>query len=80
MADRKKTPEAARAAQASIWQMYYLVRTNKIPAPPKDSSGDYIWGARDVEAARRALRARQSRQIQELKSETATATVTPISK
>jgi hypothetical protein len=32
-----------------------LVRWEYIPAPAKDSSGDYVWLPEDVERARHAL-------------------------
>jgi hypothetical protein len=48
------------AAAAELGERYYtllnLVRYQKVPAPAKDSSGDFIWSDEDLERARIALR------------------------
>jgi hypothetical protein len=52
-----KTPVAARQLGKPYWVVYAMVRSGRIPAPPKDSSGDYVWTAADIERARAALAA-----------------------
>jgi hypothetical protein len=51
----RKTPLAARELQITVTRLYSLLRSAKIPAPQKDSSGDYLWTDTDLEAVRRAL-------------------------
>jgi hypothetical protein len=50
-----KTPEAARALGATYWKLVSLLRSSKFTPPQKDSSGDYVWDASDLERARAAL-------------------------
>jgi hypothetical protein len=52
-----KTPAAAQAIPTTYLRLINLIRYGKIPAPPKDSSGDYIWSSEDLERARQALKA-----------------------
>jgi hypothetical protein len=56
-----KTTFAARQLGIPYWRLFDLIRSGLIPAPEKDSSGDYIWTADDVERARDALATRQRR-------------------
>jgi hypothetical protein len=39
-----------------------MLRYEKIPAPQKDSSGDYVWTDEDLDHARKALAAGRTRQ------------------
>ena len=50
-----KTPAAARDLSVPYTTLMSLIRYGKIPAPRKDTSGDYLWAVADLEAARRAL-------------------------
>ena len=50
-----KTPAAARLLNVPYWRLINLLRTDKIAAPAKDSSGDYVWSEADLAAAREAL-------------------------
>lgn len=60
---RYKTPVAADRVPTSYHQLINLVRFRRIPAPEKDSSGDYSWTEADIGRARQAL-ARRGRQRQ----------------
>jgi hypothetical protein len=50
-----KTPQAARELGVSYWKLCALLRSDKIPFPAKDTSGDYVWSAADLERARAAM-------------------------
>ncbi len=50
-----KTAMAVRLLGTTYHKLFGLVRYGKIPAPSKDSSGDYLWRPKDLAAARRAL-------------------------
>jgi hypothetical protein len=50
-----KTAAAAAALNTTYHRLIGLVRFGKIEPPPKDSSGDYLWDADDLERARQAL-------------------------
>jgi hypothetical protein len=52
----RKTPVAARELGVSYSRLICLLRYQKIPAPPKDTSDDYVWRDEDMERARAALR------------------------
>jgi hypothetical protein len=52
----RKTPIAAEELGISYYHLISLLRSKKLPAPQKDSSGDYIWTDADLDAAREALR------------------------
>jgi hypothetical protein len=39
------------------WRLFDLIRSRRLVAPDKDSSGDYVWTSDDVERARQALAA-----------------------
>lgn len=56
-----KTPIAARQLKIPYSRLMSLLRYGKIPAPHKDSSGDYLWAENDLAAARRALEDRSNR-------------------
>ena len=56
-----KTPVAARVLEVPYHRLISLLRDAKINPPPKDSSGDYVWGEQDLAAARQALARRQQR-------------------
>jgi hypothetical protein len=57
--ERVKTPIACDLIPATYTQLANMLRCKKIKAPPKDTSGDYLWGQEDIEAARRVLAARR---------------------
>jgi hypothetical protein len=50
-----KTPMAALDLGVSVTRLGSLLRRRAIPAPQKDSSGDYIWSPADLRRARQAL-------------------------
>jgi hypothetical protein len=50
-----KSRQAAARLKISYYRLISLLRSEKLPAPQKDASGDYIWTERDLENARRAL-------------------------
>jgi hypothetical protein len=52
---RYKTPAAADLVPTSYHRLISLVRFRKIPAPEKDTSGDYSWTEEDIARARKAL-------------------------
>ena len=43
-----KTPEVADALGVNYYRLVGLLRSRRIPAPRKDSSGDYAWSPDDV--------------------------------
>jgi hypothetical protein len=51
----RKTPVAARELGVSYHQLIGLIRYDKIAAPERDSSGDFIWTEADLARAREAL-------------------------
>ena len=54
-----KTPAVARLLGVPYPRVMALIRWEYIPAPAKDSSGDYVWLPEDVDRARKALAARR---------------------
>jgi DNA-binding transcriptional MerR regulator len=50
-----KTPVVAKILGVPVHRLNYLLKSGKIQAPSKDSSGDYSWDDLDVERARAAL-------------------------
>jgi hypothetical protein len=54
-----KTPAAADALGVGYWRLIGLLRSKRLPAPQKDSSGDYVWTPQDVERARQVLAVRR---------------------
>ena len=55
MTQYMKTPVAAQQLGTRYNNLIYLLRCQKIACPPKDSSGDYLWGKQHLDAARTAL-------------------------
>jgi hypothetical protein len=53
----RKTPVAAVELGVSYHRLINLVRFRKIPAPARDSSGDFLWSDVDLAHARQALAA-----------------------
>lgn len=51
----RKTATAARELGISYSRLHGLLRAEKMAAPQKDTSGDYVWTDEDLEAARRAM-------------------------
>jgi hypothetical protein len=56
-----KSAAAARELGVPYFKLYYLAHNGSVPAPPRDSSGDFCWRPQDIEAARQALAARGRR-------------------
>jgi hypothetical protein len=56
-----KTPIAAKQLGVPVYKLASLIRFQKITPPEKDTSGDYIWAAADIERARAALAQGRSR-------------------
>jgi hypothetical protein len=56
-----KTSAAAKELRVTYPVLFDLIRRGKLRPPQKDSSGDYIWSAADLERARAALTRRHSR-------------------
>ncbi len=50
-----KTFAVAQGLGVTYHRIMGLIRYGKIRPPRKDSSGDYVWTAHDLEAARKAL-------------------------
>jgi hypothetical protein len=58
-----KTAAVADLLGVSYYKIIELLRSRKIPAPQKDSSGDYVWLEGDIQAARAALAAGRNRKV-----------------
>jgi hypothetical protein len=54
-----KTREAVKVLGTTYWTIISLIRSNRVPAPEKDISGDYIWTPKDLQLARNALENRK---------------------
>lgn len=50
-----KTPMAARAVGCSYYRIFELIRDDRLRAPEKDTSGDYLWWPADLARLRDAL-------------------------
>jgi hypothetical protein len=59
-----KTTQAVMSLGTTYHRLFSLIRYGKIRRPEKDSSGDYLWGSDDLEAARYALRTDGRRKAQ----------------
>ena len=55
------TMELARQEGVQPWRIRHLLNSGRIPAPPKNSSGDYQWGPQHIAALRKALAAGRRR-------------------
>lgn len=55
MGDLFKTAIAAQRLGLPYTQLHSLIRNQKIEQPRKDTSGDYVWSERDLEAVRVAM-------------------------
>jgi len=53
----RKTPVAARELGISYHRLIGLVRYDKITAPARDTSGDYLWADADIARAKAAISA-----------------------
>jgi hypothetical protein len=53
-----KTSAVACQLGVPYYVLFDLVRNKRMLPPQKDSSGDYVWLAEDIERARRVLAAR----------------------
>jgi hypothetical protein len=58
-----KTVEVSRMLQYRYENLFNLIRNGQLTPPAKDSSGDYIWLASDIDRARRAIAALQKRKL-----------------
>jgi hypothetical protein len=56
-----KSRAAAQALGISYYQLFELIRSGKLTPPAKDASGDYVWDGKDLQRARRALKASRRR-------------------
>lgn len=50
-----KTTDVARSLGRTYWQLYSLIRLGKLTGLRRDGSGDYVWFAEDIAAARAIL-------------------------
>jgi hypothetical protein len=57
MHEFRKTPVAARMLGISFSRLHSLIRSGKIAAPQKDTSGDFLWSDEDLASARKTLAA-----------------------
>jgi hypothetical protein len=55
MEEYLKSPVAAQRLGVSYHRLVSLLRYRKIDLPAKDSSGDFVWSEKDLQAAREAL-------------------------
>jgi hypothetical protein len=51
----KKTPAVADEIGVSYVRLYNLLRYRKIDPPARDTSGDFVWSPKDVDAAQKAI-------------------------
>jgi hypothetical protein len=51
----KKTQEVAKEEGVPSYRILYLLQHGRLTPPPKDSSGDYVWGDGNVRRLRAAL-------------------------
>ncbi len=52
-----KTPVAARLLGIRSSRLHSFIRSARIAAPQKDTSGDYLWTEEDLASARKTLAA-----------------------
>jgi hypothetical protein len=55
-----KTSAVARQLGIPYYVLFDLIRHGRMEPPEKDSSGDYVWTAADVERARQAMSLRRA--------------------
>jgi hypothetical protein len=55
------TRDASRILGVPVYALYWLLRCDRIPPPPKTTTGDYDWQPEDLERARAALARRRRR-------------------
>ncbi len=55
-----KSPAAAKLLGITYSTLCNLIRTDRLKPPAKDSSGDYVWSAEDLDRARQALAMRRA--------------------
>jgi hypothetical protein len=63
-----KSAAVARLLNCPYGKLFYLIRTDRLQAPEKDSSGDYVWTPDDIARARAALAAPRKRRRKEVLS------------
>jgi hypothetical protein len=51
-----KTPLVAKLLAVNYPLVRSLIRDGRMEAPPKDTSGHYLWSESDIERARAALK------------------------
>src|SRR5262249_43596193 len=59
-----KPPAAAHELRTTYHRLIGLLRFQKIEPPERDSSGDYVWSASDLDRARAALQVSRKRQVE----------------
>jgi hypothetical protein len=57
----KTTTEAAQELGVRAWTLIYLIKTAKIPMPPRNSALDFVWGKTAIQRARKVLAARKQK-------------------
>ena len=53
-----KTSDVSRLLGIRYFTLFNMIRYERIPAPSRDSAGDYVWWPKDVDRARKALNER----------------------
>jgi hypothetical protein len=56
-----KTPAMCRQEKIGYYVVAGMLRSGRIDPSQKDSSGDYVWTAADIDRLRKALAERKSR-------------------
>ena len=59
MQDTMKTTPAARHLGVPVYALLNWVRHGLLAAPPRDSSGHFVWGPEHLAAARRVAQRRR---------------------
>lgn len=62
MTEKVKTTPAARLVGVPVFHLFNWIHYGMLQAPERDSSGHFLWGPQDLQAARELLEARQGRQ------------------
>lgn len=59
-----KSPIVARTLGISYPSLIRLIHTDKIPAPAKDTAGDYWWSDQDIARAKKVVEQRKEEEVQ----------------
>jgi len=54
-----KTRDVCQLLGVRYHTIFNLIRYEKLPAPERDSAGDFIWWPKNVEAARNAVKSNE---------------------